>query len=223
MKTLAKALFTTMLALSALSIAKADDDHEFIFSLKGGASYIPVTADAEINMGVFLTKNLSANLGIRFQETGEEYISGEKLSYEWSFNERIYNMLFPLSIRGILPICKNEKRAWQLIAEPGAIFQLFPTDNFTAEFYGYKDGKLGTWYENCSYTHDNIYVFWSCKFGMELQLKNSLAFSLGYEMNNQDPYKKRRKTVFEDVEFNNKIDKRKQLYHYAFVTLSYYY
>ena len=110
MKTLAKALFTTMLALSALSIAKADDDHEFIFSLKGGASYIPVTADAEINMGVFLTKNLSANLGIRFQETGEEYISGERLSYEWSFNERIYNMLFPLSIRGILPICKNEKR-----------------------------------------------------------------------------------------------------------------
>ena len=78
MKTLAKALFTTMLALSALSIAKADDDHEFIFSLKGGASYIPVTADAEINMGVFLTKNLSANLGIRFQETGEEYISGER-------------------------------------------------------------------------------------------------------------------------------------------------
>ena len=33
MKTLAKALFTTMLALSALSIAKADDDHEFILLL----------------------------------------------------------------------------------------------------------------------------------------------------------------------------------------------
>ena len=197
------------------------DEYEFVASTKGGIGY-KEDFQIEIDYGWFMTNNWTLTSGIRVQcvrdALARGIVDGE---FKWATeDDKMYNLLFPITTEYFIPLYRKEESSFAFFLEPGIILQLFPQDYFSIEYESYKGSESKTWTK--TYTGRNFhwaYCFGSLQTGFSYNTGNDFAISLGYELNNQDIYKKRRGTELHNIRFGDQMPAEKNLYHHLFIEL----
>ncbi len=169
----------------------------------------------EPTIGWRINKSFHINCGLRFQTILRAYPSVHSLNYSWEIenednDNRSINFFVAPSLQYKLCIVEQKKekytRYFNLFLEPGLLIQPFVFDHF----YVVHNNPNNRYKQIDKRRIDNFkwaYLFFNSQIGLEY-LINDGSFFIGYELNNQDFYIKRRNIVVEGEELNQFFPKK---------------
>lgn len=207
-----------------LPIASFAEDYEFAARLKGGVGF-EGDVQVDINGGCFLSEKYLFLAGVRVQHVLNTKVGGElNGNCTWTTeDDDMYNLLVPVSMELTFPLYTTEEKVFSFFLEPELLLHLFPQDNFTVNYEEWKGYEMKTWSK--TYTGRNFhwaYCYAGLNTGFCYNTGYDFSISLGYELSNQDPYKKRRGTELHNVHFGDQMPAKKTLYHHIFLAVSYF-
>ncbi len=220
-----KRLFLLSLFIPSLLFARGfDDDYDLSGSFKLAANLD--FYQLEPVFGLRINKSFHVNCGLRFQIANGYSYTDEINNYTWEIydeseeedddDQLIRKFFFTPSIEYKLCLIEQKNdfstNYFNLFIEPGILFQPFAIDNFKL----FRNGK-----SQQMHNFRGPDFFFNCQSGLEYIIDNDIAFSLGYEISNQDIYISRRNVVIEDVSLNDFLPKRK-LSHSIFIGIKIY-
>lgn len=195
------------------------DDNEFASAVKGSTNFKSDYLGLEF--GIFINERFLVDLGVRLNGVRNADFYSERLRQKNMkvSNDKLYNWLFPVSLQIRQDLLKKETNKLVCFMEPGVVFQPFSSDRFKIIKEEVVEGFLQ---ETKSYHTRNfhwLYVYANCQFGLQYVVDEDFALCLGYEITTQDPYKKRRGTVYDGVCFGDYMPEKKTFNHLVFVSL----